>query len=88
MPKTLSSKAIAEQFIQDQFAIMRKYGSEPKLSAARYRALLLSTEKSFNSLRAEEVAFATAPEGGRGHSGNRPIKQQPPTALVRSKRGR
>jgi hypothetical protein len=89
MPKTLSSKMIAERFIRDQFAIMKKHGPEPKLTPARYRALLSATEKSFDSLRADEstdAAFdATATEGGRGHIGNRPIKP-PPTVRARSKR--
>jgi hypothetical protein len=92
MPKTTpSSKIVAERFIKDQFAIMKKYGDEPKLSPARYRALLSATEKSFNSLRAAEdveaANAATASEGGRGHSGNRPIKS-PPVIPVRSKRDR
>jgi hypothetical protein len=89
MPKTLSSKIIAERFIKDQFAIMKKHGGEPKLTAERYRALLSATERSFNSLRADEptgAAFAaSASEGGRAHSGNSPIKQ-PPAIRARSKR--
>ena len=73
MPKTLSSKTIAERFIKDQFAIMKKYGGEPKLTAARYRALLSATERSFDSLRADVTTVAAnaaaESEGGRGQSG-------------------
>jgi hypothetical protein len=91
MSEIPSSKTIAERFIKDQFAIMKKYGGEPKLTPARYRALLSATERSFNSLRADETPLAAsaapASEGRRGHSGNRPITQ-PPTIPPRSKRGR
>jgi hypothetical protein len=90
MPRALSSKTIAEKFIRDQFAIMRKYGGEPKLSAAEYRALLTSTEKSFNALRTDEkagtAALAATSDAGRGQSGNAPTKPRP--ALPRSKRRR
>ena len=46
-----ASKAIAERFIKDQFAIMKKYGSEPKLSPVERKKLVAETMKSFESLK-------------------------------------
>jgi hypothetical protein len=46
-----ASKAIAERFLRDQFAIMKKYGGEPKLSPSARKRLVADTMKSFESLR-------------------------------------
>jgi hypothetical protein len=51
MAKPSSSRRIAEQFINDQIAIMKKYGSEPHLTPERYKALLSSTRRSFDALK-------------------------------------
>jgi hypothetical protein len=46
-----SSKNVAEAFIKDQFAIMKKYGTAPKLSAKAYKTLLAKTSRSFAALK-------------------------------------
>jgi hypothetical protein len=50
------SRKVAENFINDQLKIMRKFGNEPKLSAKRYNAIVDETQKSFESLRPKEDA--------------------------------
>jgi hypothetical protein len=46
-----SSKAIAESFIKDQIAIMKRFGSAPKLSAKAYKELVFETQRSFESMK-------------------------------------
>lgn len=41
---------VAKKFIDEQFAIMKKYGAAPKLSADAYGRLLEDTEKSLTRL--------------------------------------
>ena len=46
-----SSRTVAEEFIKDQIAIMKKYGSAPKLSAKAYKTLVAKTSRSFEALK-------------------------------------
>ena len=46
-----SSRAIAEDFIRDQFAIMKRFGKEPQLSDEQRQKLVAATTRSFESLR-------------------------------------
>jgi hypothetical protein len=43
--------SLAEQFIRDQLAIMRKYGSDPKLDKGRYEKVAKDTERTFKPIR-------------------------------------
>jgi hypothetical protein len=43
--------SLAEQFIADQLAIMRKYGSDPKLDEERYEKVVKDTERTFKKMR-------------------------------------
>ena len=60
------SRKVAEDFINDQIEIMRRFGNEPELSAERYQAIVEETQRSFESLRPQETAKpktnAAAPE--------------------------
>jgi hypothetical protein len=40
----------ARQFMQDQLAIMRKYGSEPKLDKDRREAFLRGAQRAFKGI--------------------------------------
>jgi hypothetical protein len=42
----------AQKFVQDQFAIMKKYGEEPKLDSQRYEAAVRETQRTFKGMRA------------------------------------
>ena len=48
--KEEKSLTFAKEFLDGQFAIMKKFGSAPKLSADKYRKLVKDTQKSFQRL--------------------------------------
>jgi len=52
----MSSKQLAEQFVKEQLAIMKKHGPAPKLSADQRKDLVDSTRKTFESLRRTAAA--------------------------------
>jgi hypothetical protein len=45
------TRHVAEKFIRDQFKIMEKHGSAPKLGTKEYRKLITTTQKTFQALR-------------------------------------
>lgn len=47
----MSTRKLAEQFIEDQIQIMREHGKAPKLSAARYEEVVSKAEKTFAAMR-------------------------------------
>lgn len=52
----MSSKQLAERFIRDQFAIMRKYGPAPRLTADQRKDLIAATQRTFEMLRRTAAA--------------------------------
>lgn len=44
-------EATAKRFLDQQFAIMKKYGSEPKLSNEQYQDVLAEAKKDPQNLR-------------------------------------
>ncbi len=61
-----SSRKVAEEFIKDQLDIMRQFGKAPKLSAKRYKEVVTTTQRSFESLRPHENS--TRPERKKGRA--------------------
>ncbi len=55
---------LAMQYVRDQIAIMKKYGSEPHLTREQRADLIASVEKTFARLKRTGNATAT---------GNRPL---------------
>ena len=43
----MTVKQLAAQYVRDQLQVMRKYGSEPKLSTEKRKELLASVERTF-----------------------------------------
>jgi hypothetical protein len=43
--------SLAEQFIRDQLAIIKKYGKQPKLDEERYDKIVRDTERTFKRMR-------------------------------------
>jgi hypothetical protein len=58
----MSSKQLAQRFIKEQLAIMKKYGAAPRLTADQRKELVTSTERTFESLR-RTVAAVQASKG-------------------------
>ena len=42
--------AVAERFIKDQFAIMRKHGKAPRLDSEQYARLIADTSRTLTGL--------------------------------------
>ncbi|HLA94800.1 MAG TPA: hypothetical protein VK612_03700 [Pyrinomonadaceae bacterium] len=60
----MSTRTLAEQFINDQLEIMREHGKAPKLSAEQYDKAVASTEKTFAAMRhTEPKSQKKAPQG-------------------------
>lgn len=51
-------RAVAEKFLRDQFAIMKKYGDAPTLDAKQYKKLVDETSRTFEMLNSPKVLAA------------------------------
>ncbi len=48
---TTEVKKLAQTFLEDQAAIIRKHGHAPKLSGPKFKRALSDTRKTFETLR-------------------------------------
>jgi hypothetical protein len=56
--KIADDRAMAEKFLQDQFAIMKKYGSAPKLDRDRYEQAISDTQRTLRALCSDRSRYA------------------------------
>lgn len=47
----MSTKQMAEKFVREQIAIMKKHGSAPRLDAERRREFVASVQRTFETLQ-------------------------------------
>jgi hypothetical protein len=45
------TKTLAKQFIEQQLAIMKKYGGQPQLDADRYEKAVQQTQRTLEAMR-------------------------------------
>lgn len=60
---TTDPRDLAEQFIRDQLAIMKKYGKEPVLDRERYEKVVRATERTFKAMRSTKPRLKAAGAG-------------------------
>jgi hypothetical protein len=52
-------RTMAERFLNEQFAIMKKYGGEPRVDHDRYERAVSETQRTFRSLSPQGAKYAS-----------------------------
>jgi len=56
---TTEVKKLAQKFMEDQAAIIRKHGHTPKLSGPKFQRALNGTRKTFETLRTASIRITS-----------------------------